>query len=175
MRDVILPPSFADVRTPDAFDVETAKPATLQVSGSEPSTVGLQEVPQAEQPHVVRARSFGKRAFRAVGYWEGVVEEISGTELLVRLVPVVDGRPQPDDVNVTVFSVDELEADGGLVQPGTMLYWTLGREANDAGSVKNASLLRIRRTAPPSEYQHLRAEQEAEAILRALGGGGAAD
>jgi hypothetical protein len=126
---------------------------------------------------VIPSRDFGRRSLQPLSNWEGVVEQVTGDTFLCRLVQIVEGRPNPATVEFTEFSLDDLanESDWNLVQPGAVLYWTIARARNPAGTVTNESLVRFRRLPLPTRAQLERAQHEAEDLLRALGGMNASD
>lgn len=139
--------------------------------------------PATEQPQRARsvghgasllpARRFGRRSSHAVFRWEGEVEQVNGREFRARLTPSRNGHPASDDVEFTEFSFDEITpADHELIVPGALFYWTLARKTNEAGTLTNESLVRFRRIPPPGDYHDRVARQEAEVLLRDLGGNG---
>lgn len=114
---------------------------------------------------------FGRTSLKPVYEWEGVVEDINGTGFRARLTPLVQNG-DPTGTEFTEFDFDDLEteADRPLVREGAVFYWTLGREQNAAGSVKNVSLVRFRRlTASAPESARL-AKCEAAELMRQLNG-----
>lgn len=138
------------------------------------STVSPEKIAAPKTPSVVlRRKSFGKRALQALSHWEGVVEELDGNTFRCRLVPLKDGQSDPSTVEFTEFSYEDLanESDRELVQPGAILYWTIGRARNSAGTVTNVSLVRFRRLASPGAFQLRRARLEAQDLLREPGDG----
>jgi hypothetical protein len=137
------------------------------------STVNPQKITGPEdQPRHLRGTYFGKRSLEPLSHWEGVVEAVKGDIFQARLVPLVEGRPDPGRVEFTDFSTDDLadESDRSLVVPNAVFYWTIGRARNSAGTVTNVSLVRFRRLPPPTRYLLERAEREAKELLNTLGG-----
>lgn len=117
-------------------------------------------------------RAFGKRALSSVAHWEGVVERVEHNRFAARLVPIEGGRPIAHRPEFTQFEFDELSNDDDrhLVEEGAVFYWTLGRAKNPAGSIMNVSLLRFRRLPAVTAHQRSSARDEAEDLLRVLGG-----
>jgi hypothetical protein len=100
---------------------------------------------------------FGKRGFKALGHWEGVVEDVSDDGFYARLLPFDGTKPQRGQVEYSDFDFSDLaeESDVPLVQPGAVFYWTIGQVRLLSGTLQNTSLVRFRRVAPPSA-EHLR-------------------
>jgi len=139
---------------------------------SKDSTVASQKVTNSKvDPRVLHTRNFGKRRLQTLLQWEGVVESVEVSTFECRLVPIVDGRPDQTRIEFTKFSFDDLsdDDDHGLVAPGSVFYWTIGRARNAAGTATNVSLVRFRRLPPLTKTHSERAEREAEAMLQALG------
>jgi hypothetical protein len=112
-------------------------------------------------------QTFGKRGFVALYQWQGVVEEIIGSGFRVRLFPYERGQADRSRVEYTEFDFDDLadESDIELLTEGAVLYWTVGKSRNAAGTHTNTSLVRLRRLPPTSQRQMESARGEAEALL----------
>ncbi len=128
--------------------------------------------PQRVSPPTVRAfgmetPSFGKRSFRVLSQWEGVVEKVTAKGFRARLVRLENGHTNASRAQFTDFSFGDLstESDRPLILPGAVIYWTVGRRWNVAGTNTNESLVRIRRLPSPSGSALKQAAVEASAIL----------
>lgn len=133
-------------------------------------TVGPQAISSLEaMPAILRVRDFGKRGFSPLSHWEGVVEEVNGSEFSCRLIPL-GGQNGHDVHQFTEFSFEDLavEEDRSLVRPGAIFYWTVGRARNEAGTLTNMSLVRFRRRPAATRHGRERAEREAEDLIRSL-------
>jgi hypothetical protein len=136
------------------------------------STAGPQEVPPATPPAVtLERRSYGLRSLEPISEWEVVVDNVDNNGFQCRLVRLANGATDPTKIELTEFSFDDLErrTDHSLIVRGAVLYWTIGRFRNAAGTVTNQSLLRLRRLPAPTLTQVSDAERAAERILHALG------
>ncbi len=134
-------------------------------------TVGTQRIMPADSPAVViESRKYGRRGLQALGDWEGVVERVAGAKFHCRLAPLRFGVSDRSQIELTEFSLDDLDfdSDRGLVVPGAVLYWTVGRARNAAGTVSNTSLVRLRRLPALSSAQKVAAELEAEEMFQAF-------
>ncbi len=140
---------------------------------TEPQTFG--EHPD-RQSHLSWRRSrlrdaeSGARRFTSLYQWEGVVEEVNGTGFRARLHALENGRTNKSHVEYAEFDYDDLayDSDRGLVAPGAVLYWTLGRSRNGYGTWVRTSLLRLRRLPTASARQKREAERLAEELLSEL-------
>ena len=142
------------------------------VASHSSSTAGPQKAPPAAVPAVtLERRSYGLRSLEPISEWEVAVDQVDVNGFQCRLVRIANGATDPTKVELTEFSFDDLErrTDHSLIVPGAVLYWTIGRFRNAAGTVTNQSLLRLRRLPAPTLTQISEAEREAERILRALG------
>ncbi len=112
-------------------------------------------------------RRLGLKAWRALSHWEGVVEEVTGDGFQLRLTPFVEGRPDFTRPMFAEFGFDELayEADRDLIVRDAVVYWTVGRRRDEAGTFSNQSLVRVRRQAPPSGPRKQLAAQEVADLL----------
>lgn len=109
----------------------------------------------------------GRRSFRSLYHWEGVVEEVTGDSFRARLVPFERGLPMRAKVEFTEFQLADLaeESDRALVEAGAVFYWTIGKAKNRAGQLQNASLVRFRRLPSPRINQKQRARRRARQLL----------
>lgn len=137
------------------------------------STSGPQELPTPRNPFVrIDAPSYGKRGLEALYEWEGVIERIENRQIFCRMVPSGARSEDRGVVEVTSFELDDLasESDHELVAPGAVIYWTVGKARNPAGTIQNVSLVRLRRLPAPSRRLMENARAEAERILLSLDG-----
>jgi hypothetical protein len=156
-RNLFSPPNLGSAPVETPFGQTGAK-----------GTVGPQRVKVPEVgPLAAPARRFGQKAWQPLAHWEGVVEEVDGDTIRVRLTPLIHGRPDFTRVEFVEFSFDELAypADRELVTRDAKLYWTVGRRKDEAGTVSNDSLVRVRRQVPPSIERQRRGAEEAAAFL----------
>jgi hypothetical protein len=148
-------------------------PESKNVDG--PGTLHEQRltVPRANPlaPPVTR---FGLRSFEALSHWEGIVQRVDDEGFQARLIPYENGKANPTKIEFTDFSWDDLAipAERDLAVENAVLYWTIGRRRNAAGTYENVSLVRFRRLPTVTGYQRRLARHEAETLLRALGNDG---
>ncbi|MCL2779055.1 MAG: hypothetical protein FWD73_13720 [Polyangiaceae bacterium] len=75
--------------------------------------------------------------------WEGVVTHVDNDEITVVLRDLT--HPERPDLEAVV-SMDEVAHDDlALVQPGAVLYWSIGYETTTTGERKRVSHIRFRR------------------------------
>jgi hypothetical protein len=153
------------VNPPPAADSPAANRNGMPTSGAQKI-----EVPD-RRPKRTPAKTFGRRGLLPLYQWEGVVEEVSDSGFTARLVPIEDGSPVREKAEFTDFAFEDLSdpSDVDLVSPGAVFYWTVGRGKNEAGTISNTSLVRLRRLPLPGIYQHMRARAEAEELMRGFG------
>jgi hypothetical protein len=134
-------------------------------------TRSAQEAQRIQPLERVPEARLGKRAFAPLSHWEGVVESVSEFGFRGRLLPFEQGRPLRGRVEFSDFAFADLaeESDRDLVAPGAVFYWTIGRSRQRSGTLQNASLVRFRRTPPPSQEQKRIARALAKEILGAAG------
>jgi hypothetical protein len=137
----------APVRIPRPPQPElVANPRASNVNGDSGHETRSAQAPQRIQPlKRVPVARLGKRAFAPLSHWEG-------------------GRPLRGRVEYSDFAFADLaeESDRDLVAPGAVFYWTIGRSRQRSGTLQNASLVRFRRSPPPSP------SQEQKRVARAL-------
>jgi hypothetical protein len=124
-----------------------------------PSSVGSPPVPR---------QLFGKRSFRPLAQWEGVVEGVTESGFQARLVPLTnDDKANPSEALFTSFDFSDLAHPGDqeLVREGAIFYWTVGRATNPAGTVQKSSLVRFRRRPGPGRERVRRAGAKAAEIM----------
>jgi hypothetical protein len=126
----------------------------------------------ALKPVARRRPFFGRRAFKPLYQWEGVVEEVSDEGFRARLRPFENGSLNRSQVEYADFEFVDLadESDYDLVEKDAVFYWTVGRYRNPAGTYTNTSLVRFRRLAPPTARQLNEASREAAELQAELGG-----
>ena len=154
---------------PDASEQPAISPATANESQS--STTGPQCIaPQPPAAVWPNAWTFGKRSLQSLFEWEGVVESVAKSGFQCRITPISNGRADPTLVEMTEFSFEDLAAedDQSRVVPGAVLYWTVGRARNAAGTITNLSLVRLRRLPNVSPGHAARADVEAARLLSLL-------
>jgi hypothetical protein len=163
----------APVRIPRPPQPElVANPRASNVNGDSGHETRSAQAPQRIQPlERVPVARLGKRAFAPLSHWEGVVESVSELTFRARLLPFEDGRPLRGRVEYSDFAFADLaeESDRDLVAPGAVFYWTIGRSRQRSGTLQNASLVRFRRSPPPSQEQKRVARALVEDILAASG------
>jgi hypothetical protein len=112
----------------------------------------------------------GLRAWEVFSHWEGVVEDLTNDGFRARLAPQLNGRLDEAKVQFTDFDFDELShpSDRDLLQVGAVVYWTIGREVNPAGTRRHTSAVRVRRLPAPTKARLAAAKREADEIRRNL-------
>jgi hypothetical protein len=95
------------------------------------------------------------------------VAELQDDGFRLRLTPLVEGRPDFTRVEFAEFDFDELayETDRDLITPGAVVYWTVGRRRDEAGTFSNQSLVRVRRRPPTSALRRKLAQTEVAELL----------
>jgi hypothetical protein len=97
--------------------------------------------------------------------WEGVVLEVDETSFVVRLIDV-GGEHADEEVTL---SQDELsEFDLELLEPGAILYWTIGYLQRVRGARERVSRIRLRRLPAWTEGQLKEARESAAALAHDL-------
>ena len=136
-------------------------------ANEEPGTSGPQSITSPVTSPRAPARRLGLRAWHSLADWEGVVEEVGDETFRLRLTPLVDGRPDFTRAEFAEFDFDELayDSDRSLIAPDAVVYWTVGRRRDEAGTVSNQSLVRVRRQPPPSALRQKLAAEEVAALL----------
>lgn len=118
----------------------------------------------------IRPERYGRRGMQTLSEWEGVVERVFKDGFQCRITPTVHGVADPTKIESTDFTFDDLstDADRSLVRPGAVLYWTIARSSNIAGTVSNLSLVRLRRLPNITSAQALLAQREADEMMIAF-------
>lgn len=142
--------------TPNTDDDPTAAPQEIRA----PDPVAV----------VISPQKYGRRGLQAISEWEAVVESVDNYGFKCRLLATKHGAAASEDLQLTEFSYDDLASDDdhSLVMPGAVLYWTVGRARNAAGTVANVSLLRVRRLPDLGRAEKMRVDSEAAELLRLL-------
>lgn len=181
------PPVWQDLREPSSFEREVpvypprtpikadpARSANVAMSNGHGPTSETAKTAWEQEPIQPRpvdeqrpVQRLGRRSFRTLYHWEGVVEEVTGDSFSARLVPFERGLPMRAKVEFTEFQLDDLaeESDRALVEAGAVFYWTIGKAKNRAGQLQNASLVRFRRLPSPRINQKQRAHRRARQLL----------
>ena len=127
----------------------------------------LSEAPMA--PRVVRlpqSNSEPECRYDVRQKWEGVVKWCTETEFGVVLRDLT--HPNAPDEEVTL-SLDEVSSeDIPLLQPGAVLYWSIGYEIS-RGQKKRVSTIRFRRQPAWSRREVLRVKERAKQLKEFLG------
>ncbi len=113
----------------------------------------------------VEAAHGRKEILVALQSWEGVVLDVDEDSFIVRLVDV-SGEHEDEEVEL---SKDELsEFDLELLEPGAILYWTIGYRERVRGSRERVSRIRLRRVPAWTQSQLTEAKERAAALARDL-------
>jgi hypothetical protein len=101
----------------------------------------------------------------ALQSWEGVVLDVDDTSFVARLIDVAG---EHDDEEVKL-SRDELsDFDLELLEPGAILYWTIGYRQQVRGSRERVSRIRLRRVPAWTKHQLGEAQKRAADLAREL-------
>ena len=101
----------------------------------------------------------------ALQSWEGVVLGVDDTSFVARLIDVAG---EHDDEEVKL-SRDELsDFDLELLEPGAILYWTIGYRQQLRGSRERVSRIRLRRVPAWTKRQLGEAQERASDLARDL-------
>ena len=110
-----------------------------------------------------------EKVFKVLKEWEGVVEEVEGEEIQVRLTDLNDRTTPQELVRVGLDSISPQDHD--LVEPGAVFYWTVLQERDALENVRSFSQIRFRRLPAWSSGDLERAEAEAIKLRQELFGG----
>lgn len=163
--------SFGPVRDEVVtWTVKSDVPLSTPYENISDGTLSQQALKRFDPPVVVSKRNSGRRSFRVLATWEGVVEEVHGDRFVARLIPIVDGLPDRSNIEQTDFHFDEVAYEDDLrkVAPGAIFFWTVGRRMDAAGTLENTSLVRFRRQADRTANRMRAIDTEVEDILSAL-------
>jgi hypothetical protein len=101
----------------------------------------------------------------ALQSWEGVVLDVDDTSFVARLIDVA-GEHEDEEVKL---SLDELsDFDLKLLEPGAILYWTIGYRQQVRGSRERVSRIRLRRVPAWTKRQLGEAQERASRLARDL-------
>ena len=116
-------------------------------------------------PTDVEASRRPREILIALQSWEGVVLEVGGASFVARLIDVAGEHPDEE----VVLSKDELsDFDLELLEPGAILYWTIGYMQRVRGSRARVSLIRLRRLPAWTARQLTEAQERAATLARDL-------
>lgn len=104
--------------------------------------------------------------FQVLQKWEGIVEEINGDTILVKLIDLTNGGTHEEtELDLQDISPDDIQ----LVKKGAMFYWSIGYETQRDRQVKKSSFIKFKRLPKldPSQFDviHDRARQLEDQIL----------
>jgi hypothetical protein len=101
----------------------------------------------------------------ALQSWEGVVLDVGEASFVVRLIDAADEHA---DEEVTL-SKDELsDFDLELLEPGAILYWTIGYRQRVGGARERVSRIRLRRLPAWTARQLTEAQERVATLARDL-------
>jgi hypothetical protein len=98
--------------------------------------------------------------------WEGVVLEVSEDSFTVRLADVAGEHA---DEEVTLDQEELSDFDLELLEPGAILYWTIGYLRRQGGSRERVSRMRLRRLPAWTKRQLQEAQERAKALEEEIG------
>lgn len=116
------------------------------------------------QPNV-DASEAPREALIPLQRWEGVVLDVEDTSFVVRLV---DTAGENADEEVTLPKGELCEFDLELLEPGAILYWTIGYRRTVRGVRERVSRIRLRRLPAWTESQLRDAKERASVLAREL-------
>jgi hypothetical protein len=102
----------------------------------------------------------------ALQRWEGVVLDVDDACFVVRLIDVPG---EHDDEEVKLSREELSDFDVELLEPGAILYWTIGYRQQLRGSRERVSRIRLRRVPAWTERQLTEAQQSAADLAHELG------
>ena len=81
--------------------------------------------------------------FELLQQWEGVVQTVAGDTFMVALRDLTNPSHVNEDAEIDIqeISPDDIT----LLQPGAVLYWSIGYETTHSGQRKRVSAIRLRR------------------------------
>lgn len=97
--------------------------------------------------------------------WEGTVLEVDGDSFVARLVDVADEHP---DEEASISTEELCDFDLELLEPGAILYWTIGYRYQVGGARERVSRIRLRRLPAWTKRQLDEARERAAALERDL-------
>lgn len=125
--------------------------------------VGPRLLPEDEE---VEESNHGPREkLLALQSWEGTVLEVEDDALVARLVDVAGEHP---DEEVSLSTEELCDFDLELLEPGAILYWTIGYRYQLGGARERVSRIRLRRLPAWTKHQLDEARERAAALERDL-------
>lgn len=104
-------------------------------------------------------------AFRSLERWEGVVDELKGNEIFVRLYS--DSIPNCHET--AVLSTNDVDPDDReLLVPGGVFYWSIGYRDGPSGR-ETISVMRFRRLPAWDEKRLNKVRREADELFKHFG------
>lgn len=118
----------------------------------------IPEIPQT-------AKKIRDIAFRSLERWEGVVDELKGNEIFVRLYS--DSIPNYHET--AVLSTNDVDPDDReLLVPGGVFYWSIGYRDGPSGR-ETISVMRFRRLPAWDEKRLNKIRREADELFKHFG------
>jgi hypothetical protein len=116
-------------------------------------------------PNSVEMSERPRETLIALQSWEGVVLDVHEGSFVARLVDVADMHPEEE----VTLSRDELsDFDLELLEPGAILYWTIGYLQRARGSRERVSRIRLRRLPAWSRLELAEARERAATLASDL-------
>jgi hypothetical protein len=131
------------------------------------TTLHHAETPEETAPIVVPPLRGLTERFHLLQLWEGVVQAITEDGLVVTLVDKTN-RHYPDE-EATIPLAEIPEDDYSLLQPGAVLYWSIGYKEGPGQPRERISRIRVRRLPAWSKADIARAHTRAQQLLADLG------
>lgn len=159
--DDLVSPQFTRWRPTNEFEYP-AEPEEV-ATGLAPSSYTFPQL--LPTPNDAETSNRPKEILIALQSWEGVVLGVNESSFVVRLVDVAGSHL---DEEVTL-STDELsDFDLELLEPGAILYWTVGYVQRARGARERVSRIRLRRLPAWSRRELDEAHERAATLAREL-------
>jgi hypothetical protein len=147
-----------------ARDPSTAATLALDTYALAPSNyVGPRLLPEDEK--VEESNHRPREKLVALQSWEGTVLEVEGDSFVARLVDVAGEHP---DEEISLSMEELCDFDLELLEPGAILYWTIGYRYQAGGARERVSRIRLRRLPAWTKRQLDEARERAAALERDL-------
>lgn len=149
----------------ESYTVGT-EPGALAEKETEPNANVLRAKAIAQSSRIAAFMRFHDPAtvpFQTVQAWEGVVEEIVGDSISVRLADKTVPSLSESFAEISLSEIDE--EDRHLLRPGAVFYWVVGYEQRPSGRM-TTGFIRFRRSPAWTQRKIKDVEKKANDLFR---------
>lgn len=104
--------------------------------------------------------------FQALQQWEAVVLDVTADSVWVELNDLTNKQSLVEEAELLLAEVPE--NDRKLLEPGSVLYWSIGLETASGGQIQKVSRIRAKRSASWSAHQILKIDRKAAALFESM-------